>query len=142
MPLFTSDHELSCIVTTLKRRNATLAFEPLTLGTQDKCSTTWAEDDLLFVDQEPMLERVSEDPTRVVCPIIDVISMDSFQYIGASADLRGGFDWNLVRTRHPITALVRSIELQCQAGKQFPFDHYSEATIGLVIGNRLVTIDT
>jgi len=42
------------------------------------------------------LERVAEDHTRVVCPIIDVISMDNFAYIGASADLRGGFDWNLV----------------------------------------------
>ncbi|KAF0296662.1 Polypeptide N-acetylgalactosaminyltransferase 2 [Amphibalanus amphitrite] len=43
-----------------------------------------------------MLERVAEDRSRVVCPIIDVISMDNFQYVGASADLRGGFDWNLV----------------------------------------------
>jgi polypeptide N-acetylgalactosaminyltransferase len=33
----------------------------------------------------PLIERVVEDETRVVCPVIDVISMDSFQYIGASA---------------------------------------------------------
>uniref|UniRef100_A0A3Q3J792 Polypeptide N-acetylgalactosaminyltransferase n=1 Tax=Monopterus albus TaxID=43700 RepID=A0A3Q3J792_MONAL len=40
--------------------------------------------------------RVAEDKTRVVSPIIDVINMDNFQYVGASADLKGGFDWNLV----------------------------------------------
>lgn len=31
-----------------------------------------------------------QDPTVVVSPIIDVISMDNFQYIGASSELVGG----------------------------------------------------
>ncbi|XP_021004562.1 polypeptide N-acetylgalactosaminyltransferase 13 [Parasteatoda tepidariorum] len=44
---------------------------------------------------EPLLDRIAEDRTRVVCPIIDVISDTSFEYVPASDMTWGGFNWKM-----------------------------------------------
>ncbi|KAL0275331.1 UNVERIFIED_CONTAM: hypothetical protein PYX00_003213 [Menopon gallinae] len=44
---------------------------------------------------EPLLSRITEDRRTVVCPIIDVISDDTFEYITASDMTWGGFNWRL-----------------------------------------------
>ncbi|XP_046405769.1 polypeptide N-acetylgalactosaminyltransferase 5 isoform X1 [Ischnura elegans] len=44
---------------------------------------------------EPLLARIAMDRRTVVCPIIDVISDDTFEYIAASDMTWGGFNWKL-----------------------------------------------
>ena len=44
----------------------------------------------------PLLEYVALNENAIASPIIDVISLDSFDYVAASSRLRGAFDWNLV----------------------------------------------
>ncbi|XP_060042803.1 polypeptide N-acetylgalactosaminyltransferase 14 isoform X2 [Erinaceus europaeus] len=44
---------------------------------------------------QPLLHRVKEDYKRVVCPVIDIINLDNFNYIETASELRGGFDWSL-----------------------------------------------
>nr|XP_020469784.1 polypeptide N-acetylgalactosaminyltransferase 15 [Monopterus albus] len=44
---------------------------------------------------EPLLERVAQDRTRVVSPIIDVIDWQTFQYNATRWPVRGVFDWRL-----------------------------------------------
>ena len=53
---------------------------------------------------EPLLYRIYQNSTNVVCPVIDVISDDTFQYhYRDSSSLNvGGFDWNLQFNWHPV----------------------------------------
>lgn len=44
---------------------------------------------------EPLLARIAQDRKTVVCPIIDVISDETFEYITASDMTWGGFNWKL-----------------------------------------------
>lgn len=43
---------------------------------------------------EPLLNRIKSNRTTVVCPVIDIINADTFQYSG-SPIVRGGFNWGL-----------------------------------------------
>ncbi|XP_005797463.1 polypeptide N-acetylgalactosaminyltransferase 12 [Xiphophorus maculatus] len=52
---------------------------------------------------EPLLKRIKEEPKAVVCPVIDVIDWNTFQYLGNPGEPQiGGFDWRLVFTWHPV----------------------------------------
>ncbi|XP_071520484.1 polypeptide N-acetylgalactosaminyltransferase 1-like [Panulirus ornatus] len=44
---------------------------------------------------EPLLSRIAEDRTRVVCPIIDIVHEDTFQYVRSFELHWGAFNWNL-----------------------------------------------
>ncbi|XP_038156166.1 polypeptide N-acetylgalactosaminyltransferase 15-like [Cyprinodon tularosa] len=44
---------------------------------------------------EPLLERVAQDRTRVVSPIMDVIDWQTYQYNASQWPVRGVFDWRL-----------------------------------------------
>ncbi|VDM31015.1 unnamed protein product [Hydatigera taeniaeformis] len=65
------------------------------LDSHIECTTGWLE---------PLLDRIAENRTNVVVPVIDVISSETLQYNHApSRSIQvGGFDWSLIFRWHPI----------------------------------------
>ncbi|XP_058158604.1 polypeptide N-acetylgalactosaminyltransferase 12 [Dasypus novemcinctus] len=58
---------------------------------------------------EPLLERIQESESAVVCPVIDVIDWNTFEYLGNSGEPQiGGFDWRLVFTWHTVPQRERA----------------------------------
>ncbi|CAG9532700.1 unnamed protein product [Cercopithifilaria johnstoni] len=53
---------------------------------------------------EPLLDRIKKDPKTVVCPVIDVIDDNTFEYHYSKAYFTnvGGFDWSLQFNWHAI----------------------------------------
>ncbi|XP_070580719.1 polypeptide N-acetylgalactosaminyltransferase 13-like [Ptychodera flava] len=60
---------------------------------------------------EPMLARIAENKRNVVCPIINIISDETFEFIVSNGRHTqvGGFDWRLIFTWHviPKSELIR-----------------------------------
>ena len=44
---------------------------------------------------EPLLYEIKKDRTNVICPIIDVISDETFEFLTGSDLTYGGFNWKL-----------------------------------------------
>ena len=51
---------------------------------------------------EPLLDRIARDPTKVVCPVIDVLNEKTLAYQFSGYLAVGGFDWNLVFNWHQV----------------------------------------
>ena len=49
-----------------------------------------------------VLEPISENYRTVVCPFIDVIDMENFEYRAQDEGARGAFDWLLFYKRLPL----------------------------------------
>ncbi|XP_061517672.1 N-acetylgalactosaminyltransferase 6 isoform X1 [Anopheles gambiae] len=66
---------------------------------------------LLFLDSHvevginwlpPLLEPIAESYRTCVCPFIDVIKDDTFEFIAQDEGARGAFDWNMLYKRLPL----------------------------------------
>ncbi|EFP01173.1 CRE-GLY-5 protein [Caenorhabditis remanei] len=88
-----------------------------------KCKKRWIE---------PLLDRIKRDPTTVVCPVIDVIDDNTFEYHHSKAYFTsvGGFDWGLQFNWHSIperdrknrTRAIDPVRSPTMAGGLFSID--------------------
>uniref|UniRef100_A0A4W3JHC8 Polypeptide N-acetylgalactosaminyltransferase n=1 Tax=Callorhinchus milii TaxID=7868 RepID=A0A4W3JHC8_CALMI len=52
---------------------------------------------------EPLLERIGENETAIVCPVIDTIDWNTFEYYMQTGEpMIGGFDWRLTFQWHSV----------------------------------------
>lgn len=85
----------------------------------------------------PLLERIKENHTTVVCPVIDIISSDTFEY-QSSPLVRGGFNWGLHFSWEPVPNylvaengdLTRPIRTPTMAGGLFAIGRQYFVDIG------------
>ncbi|XP_053570375.1 polypeptide N-acetylgalactosaminyltransferase 4 [Bombina bombina] len=64
-----------------------------------ECITGWLE---------PLLERIAENETAVVCPVIDTIDWNTFEfYMQTGEPMIGGFDWRLTFQWHSVPVKER-----------------------------------
>ncbi|XP_029976413.1 polypeptide N-acetylgalactosaminyltransferase 4 [Salarias fasciatus] len=57
---------------------------------------------------EPLLERIGENASAIVCPVIDTIDWNTFEYYMQSEEpMIGGFDWRLTFQWHAVPEVER-----------------------------------
>uniref|UniRef100_A0AAY4CX02 Polypeptide N-acetylgalactosaminyltransferase n=1 Tax=Denticeps clupeoides TaxID=299321 RepID=A0AAY4CX02_9TELE len=88
------DYQRSGLIRARLRGAAATRGQVITfLDAHCECTVGWLE---------PLLARIKEDRKSVVCPIIDVISDETFEYMAGSDMTYGGFNWKLNFRWYPV----------------------------------------
>uniref|UniRef100_A0A9J8DC68 Polypeptide N-acetylgalactosaminyltransferase n=1 Tax=Cyprinus carpio carpio TaxID=630221 RepID=A0A9J8DC68_CYPCA len=59
---------------------------------------------------EPLLERIAENESTIICPVIDTIDWNTFEfYMQTDEPMVGGFDWRLTFQWHAVPEIDRKI---------------------------------
>ncbi|XP_058609859.1 polypeptide N-acetylgalactosaminyltransferase 4 isoform X2 [Onychostoma macrolepis] len=59
---------------------------------------------------EPLLQRIAENESTIICPVIDTIDWNTFEfYMQTDEPMVGGFDWRLTFQWHAVPEIDRKI---------------------------------